>query len=403
MNRKAKEQQALLWRAALIAGLVLEIVLILVALGAMMQGAKIAPWQQIAFAAILIWIYIAYQKQRIQEVAANVVDEKVKTHSLVENLDEGIILTNGENQILLLNARAAALTGLSELEALGRDLAGELDAAGRDMLHSGGAGEIEAAFARSGRRAVLRIKVLHAQQDDEETKLIRVSEPRPAAAAAATLPGIPPAAIAKSLQDIAAVLLKAPTQTNNTERARAALASRAALMTIETDPVRQQIAEKQLSATLQRRKVAVAGLLDDLRALMGGLFDAAGNKLEIALGRPEHAVNADAVLLASAVKLILLNAVAGGPGAIAVKTAEMGDNLGVSITDRGASPAPDQLDRLFAQPPLEIKDAQGRAVRVESPGLYTARGIIEAHGGSLWADIPSEGGLRVTMMLPRAG
>ena len=154
MSMHQKKSKALLWRVALVGGLIVEVVLITVAILAITRENQTIPaWQQIAFVAILVWIYIAYLKQRSMDISAFVVDEKVKVHSLVENLAEGVILLDPDNKILLLNARVVELTGLSEIESLGKDLSeeerGKIEAAIKDAEEAHRGNDVDAIKQKS--------------------------------------------------------------------------------------------------------------------------------------------------------------------------------------------------------------------------------------------------------------
>ena len=69
----------------------------------------------------------------------------------------------------------------------------------------------------------------------------------------------------------------------------------------------------------------------------------------------------------------------------------------MDVIDRGRGIPPSDLDRVF-----------DKFYRVQSPegvsgtglGLSIAKGIVEAHGGHIWAENRAEGGLVVTLALP---
>ncbi|HVA88765.1 MAG TPA: HAMP domain-containing sensor histidine kinase, partial [Chloroflexota bacterium] len=72
-------------------------------------------------------------------------------------------------------------------------------------------------------------------------------------------------------------------------------------------------------------------------------------------------------------------------GPITVTAAEAGGELQVTVRDEGIGIAPDDLERIFA------RFEQGGTPRGQGLGLglYISRGIVQAHGGRIWAE--SEG------------
>ena len=82
-------------------------------------------------------------------------------------------------------------------------------------------------------------------------------------------------------------------------------------------------------------------------------------------------------------------------GNITVRAERRGDELLITVVDTGPGIAADQLPHVFerywkARPASQI----GAGL-----GLYIAKGIVEAHGGRIWAE-SSTGGARLTFTLP---
>ncbi|MEW6326804.1 MAG: ATP-binding protein [Thermodesulfobacteriota bacterium] len=85
---------------------------------------------------------------------------------------------------------------------------------------------------------------------------------------------------------------------------------------------------------------------------------------------------------------------------MAVRTACMGENIGIAIVDNGPAVAPAASQQLFDDPYAGVSGPHGDVVRTEGSGLFLAREIIEAHGGTLVAAGLAGRGLQVTLMLP---
>jgi signal transduction histidine kinase len=73
----------------------------------------------------------------------------------------------------------------------------------------------------------------------------------------------------------------------------------------------------------------------------------------------------------------------------------------VAIQDEGIGIAPDDLAHLFERY-TRGRNAMAAGVEGFGLGLYLCRGIIEAHGGKIWAESAGVGhGTTIHLMLPR--
>jgi signal transduction histidine kinase len=100
---------------------------------------------------------------------------------------------------------------------------------------------------------------------------------------------------------------------------------------------------------------------------------------------------------------LLTNAVRHTPsdGAVSVVVEPDGDHVVVAVEDTGAGLAPGAPERMFERFWREDEsraDSSGGA----GLGLAIARGLVEAHGGRIWAENRSSGGARVAFTLPLA-
>jgi two-component system NtrC family sensor kinase len=73
-----------------------------------------------------------------------------------------------------------------------------------------------------------------------------------------------------------------------------------------------------------------------------------------------------------------------------------GGGVLIAISDTGCGISADNLDRLF-EPFLTTKEGQGTGL-----GLSISRGIIENHGGSIWAESTVGQGTTFSVSLPAA-
>jgi two-component system sensor histidine kinase KdpD len=111
------------------------------------------------------------------------------------------------------------------------------------------------------------------------------------------------------------------------------------------------------------------------------------------------AVSVDLVLIAQALVNVIDNAVKYSPPSapIEIQARAVDTQVSIEVCDRGIGVPPDDLSRMF--------DKFYRVQRAENAtgtglGLSISQGIVEAHGGRIWANNRPEGGLAVTITLP---
>ena len=124
----------------------------------------------------------------------------------------------------------------------------------------------------------------------------------------------------------------------------------------------------------------------------------------IHLETPEHVtVEADEGRIAQALNNLLGNAVKYSPEGteIWVRVEERESEALVSVADQGIGIPPELMPQLF-QPYSRLYREQGAAKGI-GLGLFITKGIVEAHGGRLWAESPGAGqGTTFYFTLPKA-
>lgn len=150
---------------------------------------------------------------------------------------------------------------------------------------------------------------------------------------------------------------------------------------------------------------------NDLREISARVASAARRRgsvqtIDVSLPSDLPLVHADAILIEQALSNVVGNAVAHTPpGTRILVTAQTTDSdIGLQITDDGPGIAPDLLPRVFDK----FVSAPAEADRGERTGLglAIAKGIMEAHGGSVAVESPPSGlvkGARVTLRFPKIG
>jgi two-component system sensor histidine kinase KdpD len=73
------------------------------------------------------------------------------------------------------------------------------------------------------------------------------------------------------------------------------------------------------------------------------------------------------------------------------------DDVLVTVRDHGIGVAPEELDAIFGG---FYRAHSGDDVQGIGLGLRFCKLVVEAHAGSIWAELPADGGLRVCFTLP---
>ncbi len=132
----------------------------------------------------------------------------------------------------------------------------------------------------------------------------------------------------------------------------------------------------------------------------------ANRPIEINLPADLPLVSLDFVLMVQALVNVLENAAkySSPTSPIDIQAQVGGDELEIQIADRGSGIPPSDLTRIFTKFYRVLRPTQA-GERAEPPpgtglGLSISSGIIEAHGGRIWAENRPGGGTIVTLTLP---
>ena len=145
----------------------------------------------------------------------------------------------------------------------------------------------------------------------------------------------------------------------------------------------------------------VAGLVDEARSrfLVASRRDTAVIDLEPDL----PLVMADRRRIVQVLGNLLTNAAMYSPPASPIRVAvvRQGLHVAVSVADEGRGLSADRLPRLFSGPSQQEHAERVNSVAGAGLGLAICKGIVEAHGGRIWAESPGPGlGARFTFTIP---
>jgi two-component system, OmpR family, sensor histidine kinase KdpD len=114
-------------------------------------------------------------------------------------------------------------------------------------------------------------------------------------------------------------------------------------------------------------------------------------------------VSIDSVLLSHALANLFDNALKFSPtdAPIDVEARQADGHVLIGVADRGIGVPADELDRVFEKfYRRKQADAVQAAATGTGLGLAVAKGIVEAHGGRIWAEQRRGGGIVVRVSLP---
>lgn len=120
---------------------------------------------------------------------------------------------------------------------------------------------------------------------------------------------------------------------------------------------------------------------------------------------PPMQVNADPAKCMQVLMNLVSNAVKYTPpgGQVNVRVDEREHEAVVAVQDTGLGLTPEQLERLF-QPFVRLHEDQPGVAKGTGLGLYISKGIMEQHGGRVWAESAGVGrGATFKAAWPRAG
>src|SRR6266567_418605 len=153
----------------------------------------------------------------------------------------------------------------------------------------------------------------------------------------------------------------------------------------------------------QRKAIRLAALVDEVLAVLATEFERANVEPRNMIAYDLPVFNADPDMLTRVFTNLCDNALRYTPagGAVTIDATRHGDLLGISVTDTGPGIPPAALPRLFDRF-YRVDVSRQLATGGSGLGLAIVRAIIEAHGGTIWAENSSQGGARIVFTLPLA-
>ena len=137
--------------------------------------------------------------------------------------------------------------------------------------------------------------------------------------------------------------------------------------------------------TLERRRTSPAQLVRETLERLAHLPGV--ERVRVHAGAELPAVLADPMRIEQVLQNLITNAIKYGDehSEIAIAVEQRVNELDITVTNSGKGIAPDELPRLFERF-TRSRATRGSGVPGLGLGLYISKGIVEAHGGRLWAE-----------------
>jgi len=157
-------------------------------------------------------------------------------------------------------------------------------------------------------------------------------------------------------------------------------------------------------ADLNLQVFSIQDLIESVCKDCRKLAAAKGQKALLKLPAEPLQVKADPTKVALVLNNLISNAIKFTPqgGRIIVSAEQHSGEVWVSVTDSGIGIPPDQLDRIFERF-YQIEPHLTRHHGGMGLGLSIAKGMVELHGGRIWAESVVNRGSRFTFTLPIGG
>ena len=363
-------------------------------------------------------------------------ESETKFRSVVRSATDGIILADGDGNIIQWNKRAQEIFGYTEKEVLGKPLTMLMPESYREAHHHG----VERIREGGAPHIIGRTVEMHALRKDGTVFPIGLSVATWKSDGAIFYSGIiRDISEQKQAEDMLRNLTEALKRSDELKSALLASVShdlRTPLTSIRTaidnllqgdlrwDHSQQQEFHHIISEEVARLTRLVGDLLDmarieagELRPSMqlGAVAEICGNVLERCEKELRHhrvsvdcsedlpLVRMDSPLIAEGLTHLVENAARYSPAGseIHVSARLEGDELLIRVKDHGPGLEADEFDRVFEKFYRSTR-MNGDCTSGTGMGLAIARGIIEAHGGRIWVDSKIGHGAVFTFGLPVA-
>ncbi len=150
-----------------------------------------------------------------------------------------------------------------------------------------------------------------------------------------------------------------------------------------------------------RKPIRLAALVDEVLAVLASEFERAQVEPNNTIPFSAPPIPVDTDMLTRVFTNLCSNAIRHTPpgGTVTIAAQQRGDTLMVAVTDTGEGIPPDALQRVFERF-FRADSARRSSTGGSGLGLAIVKAMIEAHGGTIWAENAPGGGARFVFTLP---
>ena len=353
---------------------------------------------------------------RLEQEKENLAHEKQKIQAILDGMADGVVVVDRLNRVTLLNPAAEAMLAIPAAEALRKSLkhwpAGQaLLAVLEDARQSDGMNVVkEIPVPRGKDRLVLSANISPLRDAQSRTSgfiavLTDVTPLRELSDMKSELVSFVSHELRTPLTAIRgfAEILRSPTHKPDANLLHEALD----IICNESDRILGMInemldvsrMESGRSLDLFREPVEMPALLQ--RAIAAQRACTARHQFALDLAPDLPPADADADKVYQVVTNLLTNAVKYSPegGTITVAAGRRDGRLRVSVAGQGLGIPPEMIGKLF-QRHYRVETKAHSSIKGTGLGLFFVKGVVEAHGGSVWVESQYGKGSRFTFEIP---
>lgn len=365
--------------------------------------------------------YQAHLEELVGQRTAELKEAGDKIGAILKSVPHGLLVTDMEQRIVLMNRAAESLLGSPLKEMFGRPLQAAVES---PPVHD----HVARLLAEGGPAGLLEVELFDRDRNEVRSYQVGTSWVRSAEGVTSGL----------------IVVLRDVTLEREAERLKnefittaaheigtplTAMIGYAELLLGQGEAAFEKDQEKEYLATIVAKGERLATIVDELLqlsrlevgrplrlelgpcALDGAIREAVADhrresparRFELSLPDEAMEIAADGRRVAQVLDNLLSNAVKFSPprGTVRVSACMEGDEVRVAVEDEGEGMTPEQVERAFEK--FYRGDTSMTAVGGFGLGLTIARQIVEAHGGRIWIESPAKQGTRVVFTLPAKG
>jgi len=344
-----------------------------------------------------------YNDMQIDKIAA----ERTKTKAIIFSIDDGIILTDYQGKLLLVNKRAMELLDMEKNPEEGEDIFNYLkNTELKKVFEEGGVADVELSSGENRR-------VIKAITDEVETasgkklgkmKVIRditlekeIEEMKERFLHSVTHDLKNPLSAIMGMSDLLKMMRGENLSADEEKYFQVLKAEADRLMGMINDILNLAKIESG-KMELDKNEFSLSKMLEETKETFFAQASNEGIELAAESAGGDVKVTADAKLIKRVIINLLGNALKYTPrgGTVTLKAEESENFIKISVVDTGEGMPPEMCEKIFDR----FQQIKGQSKGGTGIGLNVSKEIVEAHGGKIWAESEPGKGSKFIFTLP---